>query len=88
MISTTARQRARGPSRRKVVIPAPPATPAEPKPYIPSPEFAAAYANPHNEVGPIISRWDERGYMVWALPVHTITYTPRRAYTPRITPNF
>jgi hypothetical protein len=81
MISTTARH------RRKVVVPTPPLT-AESAPYTPSPEFAAAYAMPHNEVGPIASRWDERGYAVWLLPVHTITQAPRRAYTPRITPNF
>jgi hypothetical protein len=65
MIATTARR------RRKPVAPPIPATPAEPKPYIPSPEFAAAYANPHNEVGPIISRWSERGIAEWLLPVNT-----------------
>jgi hypothetical protein len=64
MISTTSSR------KRKVVAPTPPAAPAEPKPYVPSPEFAAAYAAPHNEVGPIVSRWSERGYAVWLLPVN------------------
>jgi hypothetical protein len=81
MISTTSRR------KRKVVIPTPPVT-AEPKPYVPSPEFERAYANPHNEIGPVVNRWNERGIAEWLLPVHTITHTPRRAYTPRITPNF
>jgi hypothetical protein len=60
MISPTARY------RRKLVVPTPPVT-AEPVPYVPSPEFAAAYAAPHNEVGPIISRW-EGNRAVWLLP--------------------
>jgi hypothetical protein len=64
MISTTSRR------KRKVVIPPTPATPAEPKPYVPSPEFAAAYANPHNEIGPIVSRWNERGFAEWLLPTN------------------
>jgi hypothetical protein len=59
-----------------------------PKPYVPSSEFAAAYAMPHNEIGPVGMQWREGDrHPTWALPVHTITYTPRRAYTPRITPN-
>jgi hypothetical protein len=59
-----------------------------PKPYVPSPEFERAYAAPHNEIGPIATRWNERGIAEWLLPVPTITHTPRRAYTPRLTPNF
>jgi hypothetical protein len=82
MIATTARR------RRPPVAPIVAARVAPDAPYVPSPEFAAAYAVPHNEVGPIGSRWDERGYMVWVLPVHTITQIPRRAFTPRIEPNF
>jgi hypothetical protein len=42
----------------------------EPAPYVPSPAFAAAYAAPHNEVGPILTRWNERGIAEWLLPVN------------------
>jgi hypothetical protein len=52
-------------SRRRPL--APEATP-EPKPYVPSPEFERAYANPHNELGPILTRWNERGIAEWLLP--------------------
>ena len=31
--------------------------------------------------------WDDRGYMVWRLPVHELTHIRRRAYIPRLTPN-
>jgi hypothetical protein len=42
----------------------------EPAPYIPSPAFAAAYAAPHNEIGPILTRWNDRGIAEWLLPVN------------------
>jgi hypothetical protein len=53
-------------------------------PYTPSPEFQHAYSGPSV---PEAAVWDERGIMHWCLPVHTITHIPRRAYTPRVTPN-
>jgi hypothetical protein len=43
----------------------------EPAPYVPSPAFAAAYASPHNEIGPILTRWNERGIAEWLLPTNT-----------------
>jgi hypothetical protein len=76
MIATTARR------RRKGVVPIPTVTAQagtkgqspkakEPKPYVPSPEFQRAYANPHNEIGPIATRWSERGIAEWLLPVNS-----------------
>jgi hypothetical protein len=65
VISTTARR------KRKVVVPTPP-TPAVLVVYVPSPEFAAAYVAPHNEVGPIISRW-EGNRAVWLLATNSPT---------------
>jgi hypothetical protein len=66
MTSTTAAPR----RRRKPVAHVAATVTAEPKPYTPSPEFARAYANPHNEIGPIASRWNERGIAEWLLPVN------------------
>ena len=60
----------RRPPRRRTAVAPVVAAPAEPKPYVPSPEFAAASLRPHNEVGPIISRWNERGIAEWLLPVN------------------
>jgi hypothetical protein len=56
----------RTPRRRAPAAPVEAVT-ADPKPYVPSPEFAAAYAAPHNEIGPLISRW-EGNRAVWLLP--------------------
>jgi hypothetical protein len=97
MISTTAHQRARGPSKRKVVIPTPPSATPSPPPQSPPAPFRSiereawdkAYSGP--EVGPVGASWPEDGRhvprMVWKLALHELSRTPRRAFTPRIAPN-
>jgi hypothetical protein len=44
--------------------------------------FDAAYSG--HPITPEFAQWDDRGFMRWNGPVHTITQTPRRAYTPRV----
>jgi hypothetical protein len=56
--------------RRRPASPVEPVIIPEPAPYVPSPEFAAAYAAPHNEVGPILTRW-EGNRAVWLLPTNS-----------------
>jgi hypothetical protein len=52
------------PTPRRRRKPAAPTT--APPPYVPSPAFALAYAAPHNELGPILTRW-EGNRAVWLL---------------------
>jgi hypothetical protein len=60
------------------------ATPQTPSVPQHTASFDAAYSG--NPITPEYAHWDDRGFMKWNGPVHTITYTPRRAYTPRIAP--
>jgi hypothetical protein len=52
------------------------------EPYTPSPEFQRAYSGP--PITPEFAQWDDRGFMRWNGPMHELTRTPRRAYTPRV----
>jgi hypothetical protein len=73
---TSTRRRQRAPDRAEGT------EAVEPTPYIPSPEFARAYANPHNELGPIATRWSERGIAEWLLPINSPREF-RHRYPPR-----
>jgi hypothetical protein len=55
----------------------------------PTPQHSAAFDAAYSSdlITPEAAQWDDRGYMRWTLPVHTITHIPRRAYIPRLTPN-